>query len=76
MKPATVSAKISEDLREKLRKYGVKVSYVIERALEEEVAGIEERELKAKLDKVSSDLKGKVSEEDVVVAVRASREGR
>lgn len=76
MRSATVSAKIPKELREKLRKYGVRVTPVIERALEEEVSKLEEQELKAKLDEVSRNLKNKVSVKDVVLAVRGSREGR
>jgi post-segregation antitoxin (ccd killing protein) len=76
MKSATVSAKIPRDLREKLRKHGLKVTEIVRRALEEEVAKAEERELRAELDEVSRSFKGRISEKDVILAVRASREGR
>jgi len=74
MKPATVSAKIPKDLRKKLEKHGVKVSEVIRRALEEEVLVLEERLLKRELDEASSVVRGKISEADIVRAVRAGRE--
>jgi len=76
MKSFTVSAKIRWELREKLKKYGIKVSEVINRALEEEVLRLEEKELKRKLDEVSSRVRGKIGERDIVLAVRASREER
>ena len=71
----TVSAKISRELYEKLKKHGVPVSRVIKRALEEEVRRREEEEVKRLLGEASKHLR-KLSEEEVVESIRRSREER
>lgn len=71
----TVSAKVKEELWRRLKKYGVNVSEVIRRALEEEVRRREEEELGELLDEASRILR-KLSEEEIVEAVRWSREAR
>jgi post-segregation antitoxin (ccd killing protein) len=68
----TVSAKVKEELWRKLKKYGVNISEVIKRALEEEVRRREEEELGELLDEASRVLR-KLSEEEIVEAVRWSR---
>ena len=71
----TVSAKIRRELYEKLRKYGIVVSDVIRKALEEEVRRREEEEIKEALVKAQKILK-KISSEEIVNAIRACREER
>lgn len=76
MSSATVSAKVPEELRQKLKEHGVEVSKVIRRALEEEATALEEMAIRKALVEISAELKGKVSREDVVKAIRSSREER
>ena len=68
-----MSAKVGRELREKLETYGTPNS-VIERALEGEV-GREEEEIRRKLAEVQAILR-KIPEEEIVEALRASREER
>jgi len=71
-----VSAKVPKELRERARRYGISISKVVRRTLEAEVAKAEEEKLRTALDEVSHKLKRRVSKEDLVRAVRESREGR
>ncbi|MGB9729923.1 MAG: type II toxin-antitoxin system CcdA family antitoxin [Thermoprotei archaeon] len=71
----TVSAKVRRELWEKLRGYGVNISEVIRRALEEEIKKREEKEAKKLLNEASKLLR-KLSEEEIVKSVRESREER
>ncbi len=71
----TVSAKVRRELWEKLRSYGVNISEVIRRALEEEIKKREEKEAKKLLNEASKLLR-KLSEEEIVKSVRESREER
>jgi post-segregation antitoxin (ccd killing protein) len=71
----TVSAKVRRELYEKLKMYGIPISSVIKRALEEEVRRREEEEVKRRLAEAQAVLK-KIPEEEIVEAVRASREER
>jgi hypothetical protein len=48
----TVSARIDKTLREKLKRYGISVSKVIKRALEEEVRKAEEEEIRRILGRI------------------------
>lgn len=69
-----VTAKVPKELKERARKYGINISGLVRSALEEEVEKVEERQLREELDKVSSSLRKKLSEEDVVTAIRETRE--
>ena len=69
----TVSAKVRRELYEKLKSYRIPISSVIKRALEEEVRRMEE--IRKMLEKVQAILK-KIPLEEIVDAVRASREER
>jgi len=73
MSYVTVSAKIRRELYEKLKAYGITVSSVIRRALEEEVRKAEEREVKKALARAQAVLR-KIPPEEIVEAVRAGRE--
>ena len=76
MRSTTISAKISTDLKEKIEKYRIKVSEVVRRAIQEEVDRIEDEALRERLREVSLRLKGRLTIEEVVSAVRATREER
>ncbi|MEM1631791.1 MAG: type II toxin-antitoxin system CcdA family antitoxin [Thermofilum sp.] len=69
-----MSAKIDRELREKLRKYGIPVSRVIRRALEEEVRKAEE-EVRRALRRVGEVLE-RIPPEELSALVRESREER
>jgi antitoxin CcdA len=71
----TVSARIRRELYEKLKRYGIVVSDVIRRALEEEVRRREEEEVAKMLDKAQEILAG-IPSEELVEAIRTSREER
>lgn len=71
----TVSAKIDRELYEKVKRFGVPVSRVIRRALEEEVRLREEREVKEAL-KGAQEILRKIPPEEIVSGVRAGREER
>ncbi|OYT49100.1 MAG: hypothetical protein B6U85_00050 [Desulfurococcales archaeon ex4484_42] len=71
----TVSAKIRKELYEKLKRYGVPISEVIRKALEEEVRRREEKEVREAL-KRAQEILMKIPPEEIVTAVRSSREER
>jgi len=71
----TVSAKIRRELYEKLRRYGIPVSEVIRKALEEEVRKREELEVREALRQAQEILR-KIPPEEIVSVVRSSREER
>ena len=71
----TVSAKVRRELWEKLRSYGVNISEVIRRSLEEEIKRREEEEARRLLGETSKLLR-KLSEEEIVKSIRESREKR
>ena len=75
MEYVTVSAKVRRELYEKLKSYRIPISNVIKRALEEEVRRREEEEIRKMLEKAQAILK-KIPLEEIVDAVRASREER
>jgi post-segregation antitoxin (ccd killing protein) len=72
----TISAKIPKSLREKLKKYGVRISDVVRCALEEEVLKREEEKLRETLDEICAKVGRKISEEDVVSTIRAAKRER
>jgi len=72
MNYVTVSAKIRRELHKKLKKYRVKISEVIRRALEEEVRRREEEELKSVLEKMK-DILRKIPDNEIVEVVRSCR---
>lgn len=71
----TVSAKVEKRLKEKLDRYGVSVTKVVRKALEEEVRRIEREDLEKRLAETSTIL-GKVEPRVIVEAIRMSREER
>ncbi|MEM3085236.1 MAG: type II toxin-antitoxin system CcdA family antitoxin [Nitrososphaerales archaeon] len=71
-----ISAKVPKKLKEKAKRYGLKIGEVVRKALEEEVKKVEEERLSKELKELSSSLKGRVTREDVVKAIRSSRDER
>ena len=71
-----ISAKIPKNLKQKAKRYGVKIGEVVRKALEEEVKRVEEKELSKNLDELSNMLKDRIRKDDVVKAVRSSRNER
>ena len=71
-----ISAKIPDELREKARLYHIKVSKVLRKALEDEVRKIEEKNLSKGLDKVGRILRNNVNQNEILRAVRSSRNER
>ncbi len=71
----TVSAKVRREVWEKARNYGINISEVLRRALEEEVRKRELEELARALEEAGREL-SKVSMEEVVGMIREARESR
>lgn len=71
-----VSAKISDELRKKARMYNIKISKVVRKAIENEIRKIEEESLSKDLDKIGRILRKNVSSNEIVKAVRSSRNER
>lgn len=70
----TVSAKVPKGMKARARSHDIEISSLLRRALEEEVARAEEKELRKSLAEASSRLRGRVSVGDVVRVVRETRE--
>jgi hypothetical protein len=71
-----VSAKIPEDLKRKADKYGIKVGVLLRESLEAKINAMEHQMLSSKLDELSSKVGPKIKKQDVVKAVRSSRDER
>ena len=72
----TVSARISKELHEKLKKYGIPVSEVIRRSLEEEVRKAEEEEEIKRALKGIGEVLEKIPAEEIAKLIRENREKR
>ncbi len=70
-----MSAKVRREVWEKARNYGINISEVLRRALEEEVRKRELEELARALEEAGREL-SKVSVEEVVGMIREARESR
>ena len=70
-----MSAKVRREVWEKARNYGINISEVLRRALEEEVRKRELEELARALEEAGREL-SKVSMEEVVGMIREARESR
>lgn len=71
-----ISAKVPKKLKEKAKRYGLKIGEVVRKALEEEVKKVEEERLSKEFEELSHSLKGRITKEDIVKAVRSSRDER
>lgn len=74
-KQVTVTAKIPEELKERLNKLGVNISGMIRESLEREVERLE-RERLQKLAEEAGEILQKIPAEELVEAVRLGREAR
>ena len=71
----TVSARIPQELKEKIDKYNVKTSEVIRQALEDEVKRRQLEELKDQVHRLKPVL-DKITTEEVVRSIREDRDRR
>ena len=71
----TISVKVPAELKEKLKKYGIKPSRLLREAIEREVLRREAEELNKEFAKLEPIL-SKFSVEEVVELIREDREGR
>ena len=71
----TVSVKIPQDLREKIRELGIKPSKILRKAIEDEVKRREAQRLKQDIEKLKP-LLNKVSMDEIVKSIREDRENR
>ncbi len=69
----TVSAKVDQELKEKIARYNIKVSKVIKKALEEEVKKEEEKELKEMLKQSKKPL-SKIGKDRTTELIREGRD--
>ncbi|MEM0173701.1 MAG: type II toxin-antitoxin system CcdA family antitoxin [Sulfolobaceae archaeon] len=68
----TVSTKVRKEVFEKARKYGINISEVLRKSLEEEIEKREEEEARKSSKRIAEELK--LSVEDVVRLIREDRE--
>lgn len=71
-----ISAKIPEELKKKADKYGVKIGPLLRDALEARVNAIESRMLSTNLDEIGNKIGPKLRKQDIVKAIRLSRDER
>ena len=69
----TVSTKIPKQLKEKIKRFKIKPSKILRKALEDEVKKREIEELKEEIDRLKPILE-KVSMEDIVKSIREERD--
>jgi len=73
----TVSTKVKKELLEKAKEYGINVSEVLRKALEEEVRKREEDEARKAAKELAEALKASnITIEDVVKSIREDRDNR
>jgi post-segregation antitoxin (ccd killing protein) len=71
----TVSFRIKKELKDLAKKHGVDISKVAKEKVEEELEKLQKKEREEIFEKASAVLAG-VTKEDIVAAVRKSRESR
>ncbi|MBC7091358.1 MAG: CopG family transcriptional regulator [Nitrososphaeria archaeon] len=74
-KYVTVSVKIPVELKEKMKKYGIKPSHVLRKAIEDCIREEEIKRLKEKIEEMKPTL-GKIRIEDIVRSIREDRVSR
>ncbi len=72
---ATISVKIPAELKEELRRRGIKVADVVREALRRAVAEARMRELEEKLEEIAPLLE-RMTVEFIIESIREDREGR
>ncbi len=75
MSMVVVSVRIPRELKMKAKSYGIKISEVLRRALEEEIRRLEMEEIRTLLNRFKEGMK-EISREDIVSVIRESREER
>ena len=75
MKDTTITVRVPRKLKEELAKYGVNVSEILRRALEEEVRKRRHEELKAAAAELG-EFFSRIPDEEIVKSIRETREGR
>ena len=71
-----ISAKVPKELKQKAKRYGLKIGKLVRKTLEKEIRRIEQEKLSKDLDELSHTLKGRLSRDDIAKAVRTSRDER
>jgi post-segregation antitoxin (ccd killing protein) len=71
----TVSFRLSKELKDLAKKYGLNVSKIAKEKVEEELEKLQKEERKKMLEK-AADVLEDVTKQDIVTAVRKSREAR
>lgn len=75
MTGVTITVRVSEQLKEEIQKYGVNLSEVVRKSLEEEVKRRRLRELEKVADALG-ELLAKMPEERIVESIRETRRSR
>lgn len=75
MKDVTITVRISSKLKEELAKYGVNLSEVVRKALEDEARRRRREELKAAATQLG-EFFAKIPDEEIVKSIREMREKR
>lgn len=75
MDNVNITVRISKRLKEELKKYGIRVSEVVRRALEEEVEKRRVEELENAAEKLG-EFFSKIGEEEVVKSIKEARRSR
>ncbi len=75
MSMVVVSVRIPKELKMKAKNYGIKISEILRRALEEEIRKRELEEIQDLLDKFKKGMEN-VSKEDIISVIKESREER
>jgi len=75
MKDARITVRVPRKLKEELAKYGINVSEVIRRSLEEEVKKRKREELKAVASELGK-LFSRIPDEEMVRSIRETRDSR
>jgi len=73
MEYVTISAKIPKELREKMRKYGIKSSDIIRKAIYREIRKIEMKKIKEEMKSIKPII-NKIPIESVIQSIREDRE--
>ena len=74
-KDVTVVVRVSREVKEDIRRYGIEVSKVVRKALEEEIKRRKLEELKNAAGRLG-DLLAKISDEEIVKSIRETRKLR
>lgn len=72
MSDAIITVRVSKELREELKKYGVRVSEVVRKALEEELRRIKLKKLQEAAVKLG-DFFSKIPDEEIIEGIRRVR---